>query len=105
MAKKLFVGNLSYTADEDSLRELFATVGEVQSVRIITDAVTGRSRGFGFVEMTSEEDAQKAIASLNGTTFMDKSIVVNEARPQPERRRMGPKRGPSGRGRGSGDWR
>lgn len=110
MAKKLYVGNLSYKADEESLREAFARVGEVQSVNIITDALTGRSRGFGFVEMVSDEDADKAIAALNGTTLLDRELVVNEARPQQGRRGpggggRGGHRGPSDRGGRFGNWR
>lgn len=106
MAKKIYIGNLPYSADEDSLRELFRKSGEVQSVKIITDAATGRSRGFGFVEMTSDEDAAKAIASLNGYTFMDRTLVVNEARPQTEKRRTGRYRGTSEeRGKGFGGRR
>jgi RNA recognition motif-containing protein len=89
MAKKIYIGNLSYKADEDSLREVFAKMGEVQSVKIITDAATGQSRGFGFVEMTSDEDADKAIAALNGTMFMNRALVVSEARPQAEKGRRG----------------
>lgn len=109
MAKKLYVGNLSYRADEESLRELFEKSGEVLSVKIITDAATGQSRGFGFVEMSSDEDAEKAIASLNGTPFMERNLVVNEARPQAGR--GGGRTGPGGygktqrRGRESGNWR
>lgn len=110
MSKKIFVGNLPYKADEDSLREVFARVGEVQSVKIITDAATGRSRGFGFIEMTSDDDADKAIAELNGSSFMDRELVVSGARPQPERRGTGGggrgrQRGPSGRGRGFSNWK
>lgn len=108
MAKRIYVGNLSFNVDEESLREAFARVGEVQSVNIITDALTGRSRGFGFVEMTSDEDAEKAIAALNGTTLMDRALVVNEARPQQGGRGTGGRgeqRGPSGRGRRPGNWR
>lgn len=108
MAKKIYIGNLSYKADEDSLRELFAERGEVQSVKIITDAATGQSRGFGFVEMTSDEDADKAIAALNGTMFMNRALVVSEARPQTERGRPGGggRQGKSyGRGREPGNWR
>jgi len=108
MAKKIYVGNLPYSADEESLRELFAKSGEVLSVKIITDVATGRSRGFGFVEMSSDEDAAKAIASLNGTSFMDRTLVVNEARPQAEKRRPGggrQQRGPSGGGRREYGWR
>ena len=88
MAKRIYVGNLSYQTDEESLREAFAAVGEVKSVRIITDE-TGRSKGFGFVEMSSDEEADKAIATLNGTTLMGRNIVVSEARPQAERGRAG----------------
>ncbi|MEJ2314549.1 MAG: RNA-binding protein [Nitrospirota bacterium] len=109
MAKKLYVGNLSYNADEDSLREFFAQAGEVQAVNIITDAATGRSRGFGFVEMASDEGAEKAIATLNGKMFMERSLVVSEARPRPERGGGGGgrerRRGPSGGGGRPGGWR
>lgn len=106
MAKKIYVGNLSFSTDENSLRELFEKSGQVLSVKIITDAATGRPRGFGFVEMASDEDASKAIAALNGYTFMDRKLVVNEARPQTEKRRTGRPRGTSGgRGKGFGNWR
>ncbi len=98
MAKKIYVGNLSYKADEEMVRELFARHGEVQSVKIITDAATGRSKGFGFVEMAMDEEGEKAISQLNGTTFMDRTLTVSEARPQKER--IG------GRGgRKPGNWR
>lgn len=83
--KKIYVGNLSYKMDEESLKEVFVKIGEVQSVKIITDAATGRSKGFGFVEMTSDEDADKAIASLNGTSLQERTITVSEARPQREK--------------------
>jgi RNA recognition motif-containing protein len=98
MAKKIYVGNLSYKADEESIRELFAQSGEVQSVKIITDTATGRSKGFGFVEMTSDEEGERAISSLNGTNFMDRALTVSEARPQKERT------GDRG-GRKPGNWR
>jgi RNA recognition motif-containing protein len=88
MSKKVYVGNLSYQVDENSLREVFAAIGEVQSVRIVTDE-TGRSKGFGFVEMTFDADADEALSSLNGTPFMGRNIVVNEARPQVSRGRTG----------------
>lgn len=102
MGKKLYVGNMSFNVTEDELREFFATVGEVESVKVITDAYTGRSKGFGFVEMVSEEDAQKAIEKLNGSSFMDRTLTVNEARPQQSRDRRGPggSRGSGGFGRG-----
>ncbi len=84
MSKKIYVGNLSYQTDEDSLKSAFDSMGEVLSVRIIKDP-TGRSKGFGFVEMTSDADADRAISSLNGTNFMGRNIIVNEARPQTEK--------------------
>ena len=89
MAKKLYVGNLSYNVTEDSLKDVFAAIGEVQSVRIITDAATGRSKGFGFVEMAVDEDADKVVATLNGTAVLDRTINVSEARPQTDRPRTG----------------
>ena len=85
MAKKLYVGNLSYSTHDEDLREAFSKIGEVTSVTLITDQATGRSKGFGFVEMASDEDAEKAIAALNGTAFMERTITVNEARPKTER--------------------
>jgi RNA recognition motif-containing protein len=89
MGKKLYVGSIPFKASENDLKELFSTVGEVASVKIITDMYTGQSKGFGFIEMTSEEDAKKAIAELNGTSFMEKTIIVNEARPQKPREKRG----------------
>ena len=85
MGNKLYVGNIPFQASEEELTEFFSTVGEVQSVKIIIDMQTGHSRGFGFIEMASEEEAQKAIADLNGKTFNDKTLVINEARPQKPR--------------------
>lgn len=107
MAKKLFVGNLSFQADEESMRELFSGIGEVLSVKIITDAGTGRPRGFGFVEMASEEDAQRAVESLNGSVFMDRQLSVSEAREQrPKTGSQGARRGGFSKGpRRSGPWR
>jgi cold-inducible RNA-binding protein len=102
MGKKLYVGSIPFNATEESLRELFASIGEVESVKIITDADTGRSKGFGFVEMSSAEDAKKAIDQLNGTKFMERALVVNEARPQQPREGRGGGRGGFGQGRGSG---
>ncbi|MFB3921353.1 MAG: RNA recognition motif domain-containing protein [Terriglobia bacterium] len=83
--KNLFVGNLTFDTTEDALRELFAPLGEVQAVRIMTDRDTGKSRGFAFVEMVQDDDAAKAIASLNGKEFGGRALTVNEARPRPER--------------------
>jgi len=104
MGKKLYVGSIPFQASEEDLQELFSRIGEVESVRIITDSQTGRSKGFGFVEMVSEEDATKAVADLNGTTFMERTIVVNEARPQQPRERRGGFGGGGG-GRGGFDNR
>ena len=106
MGKKLYVGSIPFNATEESLRDLFTSIGEVESVKIITDADTGRSKGFGFVEMSSAEDAKKAIDQLNGTKFMERALMVNEARPQQPRegRGFGGGRGGfgGGGGRGSG---
>ncbi|UCD34208.1 MAG: RNA-binding protein [Nitrospiraceae bacterium] len=106
MGKKLFVGSISYQATEDDLRELFSRIGAVESAKIITDSHTGQSKGFGFVEMSSEEDAEKAVADLNGSSFMDRTIVVSEARPQQKReqRDFGPGRGGHGSDRGRGGF-
>jgi len=82
MNLKLYVGNLAFGASEEDLRKLFSEVGEVQSVKIVTDSYSGRSRGFGFVEMTSNADAEKAISLINGKTFMERALIVSEARPQ-----------------------
>ncbi len=98
MSNRLYVGNISFKATEDDVKDLFSQAGEVVSVKLIKDAATGRLRGFGFVEMASKEDAQKAISKLNGNTFMDRSIVVNEAKPQERRERGGRPREKSGFG-------
>ena len=83
--KNLFVGNLPFSSTEDALRTVFSQFGEVQQVKIMTDRDTGKPRGFGFVEMTNDEDAAKAIAALNGKDFEGRALTVNEARPKPER--------------------
>ena len=83
--KKIFVGNLPFSATEDALRDLFSPLGEVQQVRIMTDRDTGKSRGFAFVEMLQDEDAAKAIAALNGKDFEGRALTINEARPKPAR--------------------
>ena len=85
MAKKLFVGNLPYTATSDELKELFSQVGAVATATVVTDKFTGRSRGFGFVEMENDADADKAIETLNGQDMGGRNIMVNEARPMGER--------------------
>ena len=109
MPAKLFIGNLSFQATEEDLRELFAQAGTVESVRIVTDQFTGRPRGFGFVEMSTKEEAAKAVEMLNGRLFRDRNLVVDEARPQPQRGSGGPRGGPGGprggSGGGGGGWR
>ena len=78
----IYLGNLSYSATENTLRELFEGFGQVTTTKIITDKFTGSSRGFGFVEMPNEDEAQKAIAELNGKDFQGRKMVVNESRPR-----------------------
>ena len=95
--KNIFVGNLSFNTSEEELRQLFVAHGQVDRVSIMTDRDTGRSRGFGFVEMTNAEDGEKAIAALNGSQVDGRTINVNEARPRPERS------GGGGRDRGGRD--
>ena len=84
MNNKLYVGNLSYSLTEEDLKKFFAEAGSVESVAIITDKISGRSKGFGFVEMSSEEEAKKAAESFNGKDLDGRNIVVNEARPKKE---------------------
>jgi RNA recognition motif-containing protein len=100
MGKKLYVGNLPYSATEATLRELFAACGEVTSASIITDRDSGRSKGFGFVEMATDTAAQQAISQINGKTVDDRAITVAEARPPRERSSFGGGRGGFGGGRG-----
>lgn len=85
MATKLFVGNLSYSVTSDQLRDLFSQAGKVVESAVVNDKVSGRSRGFGFVEMESEEEAKKAIDQLNGTEVDSRKIFVSEAKPQAPR--------------------
>lgn len=94
MGKKLYVGNLPYTADDSSLQEAFAEFGQVDSARVIMDRESGRSKGFGFVEMGSDDEANRAIDGMNGKEFMGRTINVSEARPQ------APREGGGGGGRG-----
>lgn len=96
--KKLYVGSLPYSTTEDELRDMFSSFGNVTSARIITDKFTGQSKGFGFVEMTSNEDAQKAVEGMNGKQVNGRTLIVNEARP--EQKREGGARPFSGAGRG-----
>ena len=83
--KNIFVGNLSFNTSEDELRQIFEPYGQVERVSILTDRDTGRSRGFGFVEMANAEEGEKAIAGLNGSQVSGRTINVNEARPKAER--------------------
>lgn len=102
MSRKIFVGNLSFSIGEAELRQLFEQKGGVESVTVMRENDTGRSRGFGFVEMSSDEAAQKAIAELNGYSMDGRNLTVNEARPKPERGGGGGFRGGGGGGRGFG---
>lgn len=107
MAKKLYVGGLPYSTTEDQLRDAFSQAGAVSSAVIIMDKMSGRSKGFGFVEMTSDDDATKAIDMWNGKDFGGRSLTVNEARPMEPRRdsRGGGGGGGYGGGRGGGGGR
>lgn len=92
MGKKLYVGNLPFSANESSLGEIFAQAGTVESAKIITDRDTGRSKGFGFVEMSSDAEAATAIQKFNGADYEGRAMTVNEAKP------MAPREGGGGRG-------
>jgi RNA recognition motif-containing protein len=96
MGSKIYVGGLPYSATDPQLHDLFATHGTVESARVITDKFTGQSRGFGFVEMSTAEEAKAAITALNGSQMDGRSLVVNEAKPQE------PRSGGGGGGRFSG---
>jgi len=85
MEKKLFVGGLPYSVTDDQLRELFAAHGTVESATVVVDRYTDRSRGFGFVEMSSEEEAQRAIAALNGSELQGRNLTVNISKPRESR--------------------
>jgi len=85
MGKKLYVGNLSYNTTQEQIQELFSQAGEVSEIALITDRETGRAKGFGFVEMATEEGAREAIKRFNGTTLDNRALTVNEARPREER--------------------
>ncbi len=102
MAKRLFVGNLPYDITNNQLEELFAQAGKVESVHLITDKYTGQGKGFAFVEMTTEEEAQAAIQKLHGQNVNGRTIVVNEARPREDR---GDRGGGGGFGGGGGGRR
>jgi RNA recognition motif-containing protein len=99
----IYVGSLSYSVTEEDLKQAFEPFGEVESVKIIKDMYTGRSKGFGFVEMPGKSEAQSAIEGLNGKELKGRTVKVNEARPRSEGRRGG--RGGGGRGRQGGGRR
>ena len=109
MGKKLYVGNLAYSVTDESLGDYFREAGNVESARVITDRSSGRSKGFGFVEMSSDEEAQKAIEMFDQQSWEGRPLTVNEARPQEPRRDGGGGRGGfggggrGGRGGGRGD--
>ena len=89
MGKRLYVGNLPYSIDENNLTEKFSAHGTVESVKVITDRNTGRSKGFGFVEMSTDSEAQAAIEALNGTDYDGRPVTVNEAKPMKPRSESG----------------
>jgi RNA recognition motif-containing protein len=97
MGKKLYVGNLTYGVTDSTLEQMFAAHGTVESAQVIMDRDTGRSKGFGFVEMKTDQEAQAAIAAMNGKDFEGRALTVNEAKPREDR---GGSRGGSGGGRG-----
>jgi RNA recognition motif-containing protein len=93
MSANIYVGSLPYSIKDEQLQDLFATYGTVEAARVITDKYTGQSRGFGFVEMGSQAEAQRAIEALNGTQLDGRTLVVNEARPQEKRSNQRPRGG------------
>ena len=113
MGKKLYVGNLPFSVREQELQDMFAQVGQVESAKVITDRDTGRSKGFGFVEMASEDEANAAIAKFNGNDFQGRPLNVTEAKPQAPRERGsfdrggfgGPRQDRGGSGGGGGGFR
>ncbi|HWB20162.1 MAG TPA: RNA-binding protein [Phycisphaerales bacterium] len=102
MGKKLYVGNLSYGVDSSALEQMFAEFGQVQSAQVISDRETGRSKGFGFVEMSSDQEAEAAIAAMNGKQHEGRALTVNEARPREDRPGGGGGGGRGGYGGGGG---
>ena len=105
MSMKLYVGNLAFQTSSDDLQQLFAQAGTVESASVVEDRETGRSRGFGFVEMSSKEEGQKAIEQFNGKEVNGRNLNVNEARPREDRGNRGGGRGGFGGGRGGGGGR
>lgn len=105
MAKKLYVGNLPWSVDDNALRETFSEAGTVETATVIKDKMSGRSKGFGFVEMATDEEAQKAVEMFSGKELEGRPLTVNEARPMEERpRREGGRGGFGGRERRQRDW-
>jgi RNA recognition motif-containing protein len=104
MGRRLYVGNLPYSATEDQLSDLFGQAGKVDSVRVMRDMATGRARGFAFVEMGSDDDAQKAISQFHEHQMEGRALVVNEARPKPEGGGFGGGGGARGGGGGRGGY-
>lgn len=104
MANKLFVGSLAYTATDDDLAAFFATVGTVTSAKVIMDRDTNRSKGFGFVEMSTDEEAAEAVKQLDGKELNGRPVAVNEARPQENRERRSFGGGGGGGDRGNRSW-
>ena len=103
MGRRLYVGNLPYSATEEQLTDLFSRAGQVDNVRVMRDMATGRARGFAFVEMASDDDAQKAVTEFNEYKMEGRALVVNEARPKPEGGGFGGGGGNRGQGnRGGG---
>lgn len=105
MGRKLYVGNLSFSVDSAALERLFAEYGTVESATVVTDRESGRSRGFGFVEMSTNEEAEAAISGLNGQENSGRALTVNEAKPREDRPRGGGGGGFGGRGGGGGAGR
>ncbi|MCM2323916.1 MAG: RNA-binding protein [Oligoflexia bacterium] len=105
MGKKLYVGNLPFSATDQSLSDIFAQCGTVESAKVITDRDTGRSKGFGFVEMSNDAEAQAAISKFNGADFEGRPMTVNEARPMAPRESRGGGFGGGGGGFGGGGGR
>ena len=107
MAKRLYVGGLPYETTDEGLKELFSEAGTVDSAKVVTDKFSGRSRGFGFVEMSNDDEAMKAIESMNGKQVGERTITVNEAKPMGEKREgggFGGRRGGFGGGGGRGGF-
>src|SRR5215468_4129724 len=102
MGKRLYVGNLPFSATDETLMQMFQQAGQVESARIVTDRDTGRNKGFGFVEMSTEQEAAGAISKFNGADFEGRSLTVNEARPMAPREGGGGGRGFGGGGRDRG---